>query len=402
MSDEIREYERRVEAARSELEILQATNKQLMSKLMSANTLNDDLQGRLEQARRDAGAAKADHDRAVAELQDVERQAAKLAQDVEAMRPRADKSAARLGDARAALESDEDALRKRLAAAEAAAERREAELNAQIKQQRETLAATRAEADDLASISVTHQTLKAEAAKLKQQLIQAKAYSLHKSLAATIQDSRDQTDRLRKIIEHVRQEKHKVDSELRERIAERDQVKRELSQLVLGTPSPTAAVAASPAASLPMSMSVAMAMSPAGGAAPRPAPGAPGSLIAAARAAAAKSGAGGAGPGPAASAPGAATRPSAPPASSAPASMTTLRDLVAASGPGGHEALNAKLNQSQAQRLDQMSREFGADGGEASAWREEVQAELRRMRQEAMRHTEAVPGETSRMNGHGR
>ena len=50
----------------------------------------------------------------------------------------------------------------------------------------------------------THQQLKQEASRLKQQLVHAKAYTLHKSLAQTIRDSREQTDRLRKIIEHVK------------------------------------------------------------------------------------------------------------------------------------------------------------------------------------------------------
>ena len=51
------------------------------------------------------------------------------------------------------------------------------------------------------SVLQTHQQLKQEANRLKQQLVHAKAYNLHKSLAQTIRDSREQTERLRKIIE---------------------------------------------------------------------------------------------------------------------------------------------------------------------------------------------------------
>mgnify|MGYP003878112787 CR=1 FL=1 len=74
MSDEIKEYEERVKAARSELQVLQQTHTQLTQKLMSANSLNDTLQQRLEAGRQEAAKAKSDHDRTVAELQDVETQ----------------------------------------------------------------------------------------------------------------------------------------------------------------------------------------------------------------------------------------------------------------------------------------------------------------------------------------
>ena len=74
MSDEIQEDEERVKAARSELQILQDTHTQLTEKLVGANSLNETLQQRLEQAQVDAATAKTEHDETVGDLQDVEAQ----------------------------------------------------------------------------------------------------------------------------------------------------------------------------------------------------------------------------------------------------------------------------------------------------------------------------------------
>ena len=75
-------------------------------------------------------------------------------QELSALRPSAQEAANRLGDARGKLEEDEARLQQQLADAEAAAKRRERDLTIRIKQQRETLKATREEADELANIAM--------------------------------------------------------------------------------------------------------------------------------------------------------------------------------------------------------------------------------------------------------
>ena len=154
MSDEIQEYEERVKAARSELQILQDTHTQLTEKLVGANSLNETLQQRLEQAQVDAATAKTEHDETVGDLQDVEAQIHALNQELAVLRPKAEDATARLGAARSKLESDEQRLKEQLAQAEAQAKRREQELTVRIKQQREALEATRQEADELANIAM--------------------------------------------------------------------------------------------------------------------------------------------------------------------------------------------------------------------------------------------------------
>lgn len=126
----------------------------------------------------------------------------------------------------ASTAEEEAVLIKQLEALEAEAQEREAELNQRITSQQHVLEVTRAEAQELSSLSETQAELKEKAHQLKSQLIQAKAFGLHKQLSQTIRDSREQTSRLRKIIDHVKEEKDKVDAEFASVAAERDELRK--------------------------------------------------------------------------------------------------------------------------------------------------------------------------------